>query len=210
MFANDALHLIYNYRNHPDPVAVPHLFKFFTVERVLWNPISAIATAGVVTALCERHPDQYLGWKLDYWPLIKQAIAVSKSRGARDDIKWAEFLVNQWLILGTDKAAWQLLMLCHYAQSENQRMGAQTACDKICRTIDSHPITNARGVVMGTVQFEDMRLQMARLANEFRVLTPSQRRLPFDLLPLSQDSMEAGLILSSRLPKLQNVSELLQ
>jgi hypothetical protein len=184
---NDLLTLLYNFRLYPDVNAASHMLKFIEEERLCWKRETALAFAGLVTGLCDRYPKEYEDWKKSYPKLIKQCYLIAKSPKERKEPMWAEYLVNRWLIPGTDKEAWELLLLCHYGHSKEQVTAAQSACDKICRSIDSKPITNANGIVMGTVQFEDMRLQMVRLAREFSSLPVNQRQLPFDLIPFSKE-----------------------
>lgn len=200
MTTNDVLMLIYNYRNHPAPESVPHLFKFLSQERTLWQPSTAIPFAGVVTGLIERHPIQYEAWRADHKQLLHQAISISKSPRAKEETLWAEYLLMRWFILGTDKAAWELLKLCHYASSEALRVAAQTVTSKVTRMIDHAPHINANGKLLGKVQYDDMRLQMLRLANEFRRFTPGVRQQPFELLPFSPESVQAQMTERAGLP----------
>lgn len=106
----------------------------------------------------------------------------------------------RWFVLGTDKAAWELLCLAHHGTTEGQRIAAQTVISKITRIIDHAPHVNAQGVLLGKVEFEDMRIQTLRLANEFRRFAPGVRRQPFELLPFSQESTQAQLLEAAGLP----------
>lgn len=200
MTPNDCLMIIYNYRTHPAPESAPHLFRYLTTERTLWHPQTAIPFAGVITGLIERHPIQYESWRIDHKQLLHQAISISKSPRAKEEALWAEYLLMRWFILGTDKAAWELLLLCHYAGSEVQRNAAQTVVSKVTRMIDHAPHINANGKLLGKVQYDDMRLQMFRLANEFRRFTSGVRRAPFELLPFSSESVQSQLLERAGLP----------
>jgi hypothetical protein len=192
MLWNDALMLVYNYRVVPKPEDVPHLFVFIEQERLLWKAQVGIMFSGIVTALCDRHPERVDAWRRNHAQAIAQAYAISVARRTKEDILFAEYLTHRWLILGNDESAWNLLKLCH-CSNEAQRTAAQTACDKICRSIDNKPIVNSKGDLVGKTQFDDMRLQMLRLAREFSRMTPNERSQSFRNLPFSMESQQAQL-----------------
>lgn len=199
MTYNDCLTTLYSYRLYPLPKSVPHILTFIRSERLLWNVKTAIPFAGVVTGFCDRHPFLYDEWRANHKDLLHQAISISKSK-AKYEALWAEYLLMRWFVLGTDKAAWELLCLAHYGIDEGQRMAAQTVISKITRLIDHAPHTNTQGVLVGKVEFEDMRLQMLRLANEFRRFPVQVRRQLFELLPWGPESVQAQLMESTGLP----------
>lgn len=194
MTANDFLTYVYHYRENPTPTDVHHALSFIETERLIWNKDCATAVAGVVTALCDRHPIQADYWFKSHRSVIAQAVAIRKNSKCQKSAQWAEYLVNRWLILANDESTWDLLYLCHYAASDEQRNQAQSACDKICRAIEGKSLTDSKGNLVGKVYFEDMRLQMVRLATEFRSFKTSQRHLAFSKLPFSEESKQAQLM----------------
>lgn len=193
MFWNDALNYVWHYRLYPAPEHAPAFFAFCTKARLLWHSATATAIAGAVVALCDRHPVEYETWKKEFAALITQAYSIARSKKAMSDVLWAEYLVNRWLILGTDEAAWALLLRAHHP-NEALRTGAQSAINKICFSQDGVAMTDSKGNVIGKVTFEDMRLQMLRIANEFRRFSIEQRRLPFTSIPFSPESQQAQLL----------------
>ena len=198
MTQTDAMHFIHNYRHKPRPEDAPHFFSFLAKERLLWNRSTAVPFAGAVIGLCDRHAIMlYDSWRVDHKTVLHQAISISKSK-ARLDPLWAEFLLMRWFILGSDKPAWELLCLAHHG-NKMQKIAAQTAINKVTYFMGQAPNINANGVMQGKVDFEDMRLQMLRLANEFRSFKPSERQLAFELLPFSRESQQAQLFQSAGL-----------
>lgn len=192
---SDCLYTIWNYRHDPSVSDATHLIAFIDKENLLSRPETAIPYTGVVTALCERHPIMCQEWLVS--PLhktIDRAFSIVKNRRAKEDLKWAELIMMRWLIHGTDYEAWNLLILCHYAPTENQRVAAQSACDKICRALDDgRAMTDSKGNLVGKTQFDDMRLQMLRLANEFRRMSHIERKQPFEAIAWSKETQAVQL-----------------
>lgn len=191
MTTNDFLMLLYHYREVPIVQNGTHMLTFIREKRLLYDNKTRIAVAGIVTALCDRHKEQYESWCASFREILLQAYGIANNEKARTKTLWAEYLINRWLILGNDESAWELLCLCHYAASPEQRTAAQSACDKICRSIDGKPMTDSKGNLTGSVYFEDMRLQMLRLAREFSSMTVAERKQPFSRLSFSQETQES-------------------
>lgn len=189
---SDLVSTIWNYRHSPDPNAVPHIFEYISKEKLLYRKETAIVFAGVVTALCDRHPGFHVTWKQDrFRELITEAYKISRYWKAQASPMWAEYLMNRWLILATDEAAWALLVMCHRAPKKEQVVAAQVCCDKICRTLENgRAIEDRYGNLVGKAQFEDLRIQMLRLANEWRSMTIDDQKLPFAKLPFGEESRE--------------------
>lgn len=187
MTANDFLMFLYHYRDNPTPGAVPHIFLFIRKERLLHFRDVAIAVSGAITAFCARHKEQLEDWERDYADLIARAHQIARARDSRNDIRWGDHLMYRWMILATDREAWELLCLAH-SGTEHQRTGARAAIDKICRSIDAVPMHDSKGNLVGKVYFEDMRLQMTRLAKEYSKLSPGERRAPFDSIIWSEET----------------------
>lgn len=191
MFWNDFNNFIYSYRLYPKPEDVIHVLTFIKTERLLWHDKTAIAISGVVTALCDRHPVNVDSWKKHNMELMLQAYAIARSSKSQRNPLWAEYLINRWLILGTDECAWELLLLCHsYSSHKSLRDSAQRGCDAICRTIDGKPSYDSKGNLTGTTKFEDMRLQMLRLAREYSRLAPNDRVRPFSQIPFDAETKQ--------------------
>lgn len=193
MTTNDFLMLLYHHREVPSVQiqSGTYMLTFIKQQRLLHDDKTAVAVAGIVTALCDRHKEQYESWRVGFGEVLLQAYGVANSKKTRAKTLWAEYLINRWLILDTDESAWELLCLCHYAASPEQRTAAQSACDKICRSVDGKPMTDSKGNLTGSVYFEDMRLQMLRLAREFSSMTVAERKQPFSRLSFSTETREA-------------------
>jgi|SRR6185437_8111993 len=186
----DALEIIYNWRLKPELTAVPEILELTHRERFLNHKVTAIGWSGVIVALCERHPEKVKQWEERYGRVIAQACRVANHPSSHCERQWADHLAFRWLILGTDQAAWTLLLLAHHS-TKALRDGAQRAIEGICTGIElndrnGRPVLNSQGTVIGTVRFEDMRQQIMILAREFSIMTWPQRRLPFSLLPFSK------------------------
>ena len=192
MTAQDFTLFIHTYRSHPKPEDIGHLFTYIRLNRLLWHPNTAVPIAGVVVAFCDRYPDRYETWKQneDHNQVLTQAFAISRSRGARETVQWVEYLVYRWLILATDYEAWQLMRIANEGPNEAQKMGAQAAIDKVIRSFAGVPVVTARGDVVSKTDFEDLRLQMLRLAREYSRMTPAERQLPFTSLPFTPGTLE--------------------
>ena len=178
---SDLLDWLYNYRHHPDPAHASHALAYIKVNRLLFAPATAIGWAGVVCALCERHPDYYAIWRQDYSDIIKQAMSIEKHGPSHRDITWADHLIYKWFILGRDQEPWQLLKMAHaIGATVAQKTGTQSAINRICYT-----------QVDGAIKFEDMRLQMLRLTKDFSAMSREARKLPFESVPFSLESYQA-------------------
>ena len=179
----DILDWLYNYRHTPDSIHATNAFAFIAAHRILFKPQTAIGWAGVICALCERHPGMYDYWRREYRGVIKQAQSIEKHGPSHTDIKWADHMIYRWFIWGNDREPWALLKMAHgIGATDAQKVGTQTAINQIMYTQDN-----------GSIMFEDMRQQMTRLAREFSKMTPAQRRLPFDKLPFSLETVAAQM-----------------
>jgi hypothetical protein len=177
----DLLDWLYNYRHHPDPAHATHAFAYITINRLLFIRQTSIGWAGVVCALCERHPEYYVAWRQDYADTIKQAMSIEKHGPAHRDITWADHLIYRWFILGRDEEPWQLLKMAHaIGATVAQKTGTQSAINRICYT-----------QVDGAIKFEDMRLQMLRLTKDFSAMNREARKLPFASVPFGLESIAA-------------------
>jgi len=186
--ANDFLMFLYHYRENPLPGKVPHIFKFIAKERLLHYRETAIAVSGAITALCHRHKEELGDWEKEHADVITRAYQISSARNSREDIRWGDHLMYRWFILGTDREAWDLLHLAHVG-TEHQKLGARAAIERIIRApINGIPQHDSKGNLVGKLEFEDLRLQMARLAREYMRMTINERKLPFCELIWSEET----------------------
>lgn len=202
MTAQDFTYFIHTYRLFPKPDDIGHLLTYIRENRLLWHPKTAVPVAGVIIAFCDLHPEKYEAWKQneEHHKLLTQAFSISRARGAQESIEWVEYLVYRWIILATDYEAWQLMKIANEGPNEVQKMGAQAAIDKVIRSfVDGVPVVTNRGEVVSKTDFEDLRLQMLRLAREYSRMTPAERRLPFGKLPFTSGTREIQTEQASRI-----------
>jgi hypothetical protein len=179
---------IWNHRLQSTTESATHIMWYIGKENLLKRKETMVPYAGVVTALCDRHPSACSEWMTtSLKEMIAHAYTLSLNRKAKVDKLWPEYVMMRWLILATDLEAWNLLLLCHYAPDE-QKIAAQAACDRICRSLDGPAMHDSKGNLVGKTQFDDLRLQMLRLAREFSGMTHDQRKLPFDFIPFSKET----------------------
>lgn len=208
----EALQIIYNYRHKSEPTAVPEILELTQRAGFLRAKKTVIGWSGVIVALCEAHPEKVQVWEMKHKLTIIQACRVANSPSSFNDPLWANHLTFRWLILGSDKEAWTLLCRAHH-KTHAIRNAAQDAIERICTGVETcdrngFPVTDSQGLVMGKVEFEDLRQQILLLATEFSKLTWAQRALPFSVIPFSAEyRLRAGQPL---LGSLQPASGLLQ
>ena len=184
-----ALELVYNYRLVPDPAVVPVLFNWTRVTKILHDPHTALPWSGVITGLYDRHGEQQKLWKELHGETLDRAFRVARHYKSPLEVAYADYLAYRWLILNTDREAWELLLRAHH-KYKDLAQGAQRCIEKIMTGTaivrsDGRPVLDSRETMQGSYQFPDMRDQLITLTEEFRRMTWNQRRMPFDLIPFS-------------------------
>jgi hypothetical protein len=186
-----ALELVYNYRLVPDPAVVPVLFNWTRVTKILHDPHTALPWSGVITGLYDRHGEQQKLWKELHGETLDRAFRVARHYKSPLEVAYADYLAYRWLILNTDREAWELLLRAHH-KYKDLAQGAQRCIEKIMTGTaivrsDGRPVLDSRETMQGSYQFPDMRDQMIALTKEFRRMTWEERRRPFSLLPFSPE-----------------------
>lgn len=191
MTAQDFSFFIHTYRIAPKPEEIGHVFTYITHEKLMRVPKTQIAMAGIVAAFCDRHPDKWEMWrKGPHAQLLETAFSILRARSAQESVQWVDALAYRWIILATDREAWHMIRIANDCPCESQRIGAQSALSKITQSFDGVPIVATNGEVVSKTDFEDLRLQILRLTREYVRMTPNERRLPFDRVPFSQETLE--------------------